>query len=234
MHALLRTGVLGLSLAAAAPALAVDVSLGVGAGISVDFNDTLSESGFGVGPALSIPVRIHFNEVAALRLTVRGDTGFGSDTFTWAQYVDGQEVRLQSTDHWAMLTLFSFTGGLDVYAPGDLPITPYLGAEVGGAWVATYHSFGGDSSVLLDPEQNKLDSGGNIDPWASNLVLLTDVHFGLQRSVGDALALWFETGYALSFQKAATLKKSTPGLDARREAFAYNALRVGIGISFKL
>ena len=64
------------------------------------------------------------------------------------------------------------TAGFDVVVPGDLPVSPYVGA-VCGAWIANYHSLGGDTQVLLDPSQNDLDDPGNVDPYTTQVTWLT-------------------------------------------------------------
>ena len=217
-----------------APAFAADLDVGVGAAISMDLPDKVSAdyAKFGPGPSLQIPFRIGFTDHARLRSTLRADIGVGSDRVTWGLEVDGTEVRVGSDDHWAMFAAAGLTIGPEFSLPVDGPVVPYIGAEAGGAWVGTYHSFGGDTAVLLDPDQNDLESTGNVDPFTTQLAFLTDAHLGI--AGGGDTGWWAELGYSAAFLGAADLQKSQADLGARREAYGWNAARLGAGVRFSL
>lgn len=223
------------ALLGAAPARATELDVGVGAALSMDLPDRVSSdyARFGPGPSLQIPIRVGFSEHAYLRSTLRADLGIGSDRVTWALDVDGEQIRVGSDEHWAMFTAAGLTLGPEIALPLDAPVVPVIGAEAGGAWVGTYHSFGGDTAVLLDPAQNDLQSSGNIDPFTSQLAFLTDVHAGVA-STGEGVGFWGELGYSMAFLGASPLKKSPKELDARREAYGWNAARLGVGVRFSL
>ena len=217
------------------PALAADLDVGVGVALAMDLPDASSAeyANFGPGPSLQIPVRIGLSEHARIRSTLRADLGIGSDRVTWALDVDGEQIRLRSDDHWAMFAAAGLTVGPEISLPVDGPVSPYLGAEAGGAWVGTYHSFGGETAVLLDPQENDLNDPGNVDPFTTQLAFLTDAHAGI--SVGDeGVGFWAELGYSMAFLPAAELQKSPTNLDARREAYGWNPFRIGAGVKFAL
>ena len=215
-------------------AQAGDLSIGFGAAVAADMGDKVSagDTKFGPGPSLQVPIRYAVADKAWIRATVRADAGWGTDRVTWGETIDGQDVRFYSTGHWAMLLGTALTVGGDAGLPGDLPL--YVGAEAGPAWVTTYHSLGGETQLLLDPEQNDLDSTGNIDPFTAQATLLTDLHGGALLPMGDAMKLWVETGYSLAFVGPRALNKTPEALDARREAYGWNAVRLGVGVSLAL
>jgi hypothetical protein len=230
---------LPLTLALATPAFGGDVSVGVLLGTSIDLPDRTSgdHTRFGPGGALSVPVRVELAPYAHFRATLRADAGAGRDRVSWAAVAGDRDVRLASSDHWAMLTAASLTVGAEARVPDeDLPVVPLGGFGVGGAWVATWHSFGvSDSGVdttpLLDPSENDLSDPGNIDPYATNLALLVDVYLGAAVPVTDSLDGVLEIGYSVAFLPGEELQKATPGLDAQRDAFGWNALRLQAGVS---
>ncbi|NCG18521.1 MAG: hypothetical protein GWP91_05865 [Rhodobacterales bacterium] len=213
---------------------AADIELGLGAGVGIDLPDAVSKehTSFGPGPGLVVPLKIGLTDYASLRITGRADVAFGTDRVSWAVQVDGAPARLYSDGHWAMLAGAALTAGPEIVFPVEGAIRPYLGVEAGPTWVATYHSFSGTTQLLLDPSENDLTDPNNIDPFTAQLGLLTDAHVGI--STGDAVGLWSEVGYSVAWVQAASLNKSAAGLDARREAFGWNALRLGLGVRFSL
>ena len=136
-----------------------------------------------------------------------------------------------------MLTAASLTVGAEARVPDeDLPVVPLAGFGVGGAWVGTWHSFGvaesgADTTLLLDPAENDLSDPNNIDPYATNLALLVDVYGGAAIPLTDSLDGVVEIGYSVAFLPGEELQKATPGLDAQRDAFGWNALRLQAGVS---
>lgn len=226
---------LTVSCALSAAALAAEVDLGVGAALALDMPDRTSKdyARFGPGPSLQIPVRVGLSDYARLRSTLRADFGFGSDRVTWGLEVDGVPLRMASDDHWAMLAAAGLTVGPEVVLPLSGSVRPYLGAEAGGAWVGTYHAFGPEAEILLDPEQNELDNPKNVDPYTTQLAFLTDLHLGA--TVGtEGVGGWFELGYSAAFLGARPLNKAPESLDAQREAYGWNPIRLAAGVRIPL
>lgn len=212
-----------------------DFQLGVGLAVSSDLGDKVSGSyaEFGPGPSLQVPLRYHVAPRAWLRGTLRADFGFGSDRVSWVQDVGGEPVTLYDDDHWAMFAMGGATLGADFELPVDA-IDLWIGAEGGIAWVGTYHSLGGPTQVLLDPAHNDLESSSNVDPWTSQATLLTDVHAGGGHALSERVDLWAEIGYSLAFLNRRPLKKTPADLDATRDPWGLNALRIGAGIVIEL
>jgi hypothetical protein len=236
MSGRLAIGLAAGAMLSALPADAAEVTVGAGLAVAADLSDRVSaeHTDFGPGPSLQVPVRVALSEHVSFRATGRADLGFGSDRVSWGQVVNGTPVRFYDDDHWAMLAALALTGGVEVELPGALPVTPYLGAELGAAWVGTYHSLGGETQLLLDPAENDLQNPSNIDPYTNQSAVLTDLHAGLSRGFSSRLGGWVEGGYSVAFLSARTLQKAPTDLEARREAYGWNALRLGVGMCVAL
>ena len=231
----MRQWVLGLVLLGAVQSShAADMSFGVQLGGAIDLPDQTSgdHTQFGFGPALALTYRLHFADYARARFGVQSHLATGSDRVTWQVEVDGESVRLSDDEHFAMVVGVGVTAGFDVMVPKDMAVTPYFGGDVGVSWFGTYHSLGDDTQVLLDPEQNELDNPNNVDPYTSQLAWVTEVHVGLEKGFGDRVLLHFETGYQMAFLDTQPLKKVAEGYDAQREAYGWNAVRLGLGVGF--
>jgi hypothetical protein len=213
-----------------------DMGVGVGVAMAADLPDKVSKeyAKFGPGPSLQIPFRYQVAPLARFRASARFDLGVGSNRVHWEQEVNGEDVTLYSDDHWAMFVAGGLSVGADFLLPVDSPLIPYLGAEGGVAWVGNYHSFSGSTQVLLDPEQNDLDDSSNIDPWTGQLTLLTEVHLGGDFALSEGLDLWVETGYSVAFLNARELRKTPEELNATRDPWGWNTLRIGAGVVFAL
>ncbi len=188
---------------------------------------------FGIAPALYVPVVAGLTPAAGLRFTVRLEGGPGTDQVSWAESVDGTAARIVSASEFALVLTAIATVGPDIQIPVSGSVAPYFGAEVGGGVAAVYHSLGGPTAFLIDPQQNDLDDPGNIDPYTLSPVLASDLHFGT-RSTGDGLGWWAEVGYGSAWLGSAPLRKSLPIADARRQAIGWNPVRVGVGVAFAL
>jgi hypothetical protein len=210
---------------------AADMSMGVQLGGVADLADAVSKehTQFGVGPSFGLMYRIKLANYARLRAGVHSHLATGNDRVTWEVEVEGENVRLYDQDHFSMAVGVAFTAGFDVMIPKDLPITPYFGVDVGGMWMGTYHSFSGDTQVLLDPSQNDLDDPKNVDPYTSQLAWLTEFHLGLEKTFGERVFMNFEVGYQMAYMSEQPLKKAPEVYDARREAYGWNAVRFALG-----
>ena len=225
---------LGATLATAPPASGAESSIGVGLALSSDLPDPVSGdyARFGPGPSLQIPVRVGLAPAANVRATVRADLGTGSDRVTWEQSAGGETHRFYDDDHFAALVAAGATVGPELVFPTSGAVKPTLGAEVGVAWVGTYHALSGPTAILVDPSQNDVNSEGNIDPYSSQAVFLTDVHGGILTE--GTVGFFAELGYSMAYLGASELKKTPPALKAQREAYGWNAARVGVGVLFAL
>jgi hypothetical protein len=231
-----RPFLLSALLFAAPQVSAMDMSLGVNVGGLIDLPDKVSKdhTKFGFGPSFGLSYSVRVASVARLKASLQTALQTGNDRVSWEYQVDGETVRVFDDDHFSMLVGVGLLAGVDVMVPGDLPITPYLGGQVGGVWVGTYHSFGGATQPLLDPTQNDLEDSGNVDPYTEQLALMTELHLGVEKRFGETISLSFETGYSMAFLPTKALKKTDESLNAQREAFGWNAIRLGLGLSFHL
>ncbi|MFZ5482531.1 MAG: hypothetical protein ACOZNI_37560 [Myxococcota bacterium] len=206
--------------------------VGVAAALTRDLPDaSLASEGarFGFGGGIVVPVRYELAPGASLRATLEATGAQGTDRVEWTARSSGERVLYYSDAHWAMYGATTLALGPELSLRGR--VAPYLGASAGGALVATWHSFWGDSAVLLDPDQNDLDDPGNVDPWTLQGVPAAGAHVGVRIGAEDRVALEVEAGYTMAFLPAAPLRKSTPALDASRSAYALDVMRLGLGIS---
>ena len=220
--------------------LAVDVhataiDLGAGVELAGDLADAKVKQGaskMNVGPTLRVPVRVSLHPVVSIRtdgfLSVQG----GQDRIEWAQY--NGVVEYQSDDHWTMLSQLGLNVGPEISPWSEKPISPYAGTNIGIAWARHWHSFKGPSAVLLDPDLNDVDSGSNIDPYTDQTVPSVGLHTGVRFKDVLPFAFELELGYKVAFMREAELKKARPTLQAKRTAYGYNPVRVGINAVFPL
>ncbi|MBT3223999.1 MAG: hypothetical protein HN348_33440 [Proteobacteria bacterium] len=232
-----RASVLAMALAAPITAWSGNFSLGVLGAVSGDLPDPVSKeyANFGPGPSLQIPLRYSLSEMISIRQTTRLDLALGHDRVSWLEQVDGEEYRFYDDEHRAFLVAAAFTIGPEVFIPVKGVFSPYLGIEGGVAWVGTYHALGGEyenTQILLDPDSNELGNPRNIDPYTTQGAFLTDFHLGGRVQLNEKLALFVEAGYSMAFLVARSLKKAPAELDARREAYGWNAMRGGFGVSY--
>ncbi len=215
------------------------VSVGAGVALSADLADSaaLDPTGegytsFGVGPSLQIPIRLELTPMARLRLTARADYASGSDRVTWTE---GGTHFYDIDGHEAFLAAGALTLGPELVVPGDLPVTPYLSAGAGMAWVGTYHSFTDPALVdIIQPDASDLSGSGSLDPYTAQPCFIADLGLGVERDLSEGLALWVEVGYSVAFVDKRPLVKTIPQYQAMRSAYGWNALRGGIGVAFRL
>lgn len=239
--------VLILSAIAPASAFAGGLSVGVGVDASLDLPDpkgTMSYSKGFAGGGLMIPVRYDLSDFASFRATVRTAFAPGHDRVSWGTPIpstsadEPDEVRRASTEHWAMLAAGGLTIGLEA-ATKETGLSPYFGVETGPVLVNTYHSFDSLSEteqhpLLRDFTTEELQSTGTIEPFTSQLALLTDLHAGVRSRGESGLGFWAEAGYATAFLKAKALTRTLPEYNARRDPYGWNALRLGFGVQFAM
>ena len=211
------------------------VELGVGIDLAKDLGDPGMEQGasrMGLGPTIRAPLRWAPHP----KVAVRADTFFsmmgGQDRVEWYQY--NGTVGYHSEDHWTLLTQLGTSIGPEISPWSDADVSPYAGANIGFSWVRHWHSFDGASAVLLDPAENNVDQGGNIDPYTDQLAPMTGFQLGVRFMEVLPFAFEAELGYNVAFLRAAPLKKARPALNATRTAYGFNPLRIGFNAVFPL
>ena len=216
-------------------AQASSFELGGGFDVSSDLRDPGMDQGatkMGVGPTIRVP----FRWAPHPKVSVRSDAFFsmmgGQDRVEWSQY--NGEVGYFSEEHWTLLTQLGVTLGPEIAPWSTADVSPYLGANVGVAWVRHWHSFDGATSVLLDPKENNVDRGSNIDPFTDQLAPMTGIQAGLRFTDVLPFAFEAELGYNVAFLRAAPLKKARPALNAVRTAYGFNPVRIGFNAVFPL
>jgi hypothetical protein len=220
-------------MAAALAAEPGEVRAGVDLGAILDLPDRASgeHTRFGPGPSIAVPVRIALSERARLRFQLRGEMASGRDRLLWTERVAGEDLLLYDDDHLAIPVVVAGTVGAEIAVPlGTGGVELALGAETGGAWVSTFHSLGGPTQPLLDPEQNELDDPGNIDPYTRQLAWVSGLDATVAVPFGEGLHLTLRTGYSGAFLNARPLRKTPAALDAHRAAYGWNPLRIAVGL----
>jgi hypothetical protein len=86
----------------------------------------------------------------------------------------------------------------------------------------------------LDPNENDLNSGSNIDPYTDQLSPMAGFHTGVRFTDILPFAFEAELGYNVAFLRAAPLKKARPALNATRTAYGFNPIRIGVNAVFPL
>jgi len=215
------------------PAAASDFEWGVGLDLAIDLGDAGLEQGnanMGAGPVFRAPIRWTPRPAIALRADPFMSFHSGQDRVEWTQF-DGH-VEYASEDHWTLLTQFGVTLGPEVSPWSEAKVSPYAGTNLGVSWARHWHSFKGASAVLLDPKENDVGSGSNIDPYTDQMIPMVGFHTGIR--IHDILpfAIEAELGYNVAFMRRAPLQKARPALDATRAAYGFNPLRIGINAVF--
>lgn len=224
---------LGLSLLWGSPAFSADLEVGAGVDVSTDLDDAGMDQGnarMGFGVGFRAPVRWSPHPTVAVRADPFVSIHGGQDRVEWSQY--NGSVGYASDDHWTLLTQLGFRAGPEVSFMPGASMSPYAGSSIGLAWARHWHSFQGDSAVLLDPDSNDLNSGSNIDPTTDQLVPSVGAHVGLR--IHDVLpfAIEAELGYNVAFMREASLSGARPALDAVRAAYGFNPVHLGINAVF--
>lgn len=219
----------------AVDAHAKDFSIGAGIDLSSDLGDPSMRQGaskMNLGPTIRAPGRLALHPVVALRSDVFISFQGGQDRIEWSQY--NGVVDYQSDDHWTMLSQMGLSVGPEISPWSSEAVSPYAGTNVGVAWARHWHSFKGPSAVLLDTEANDVESGSNIDPYTDQMAPSVGLHTGVRFKEVLPFAFEVELGYKVAFMREAELKKARPALQAKRTAYGYNPIRVGINAVFPL
>jgi hypothetical protein len=150
----------------------------------------------------------------------------GQSRVEWTQY--NGEVGYYSDEHWTLLTQLGASVGPEITPWPDLPVRPYIGANIGASWVRHWHSFDGAAAILLEPSENDLTRGSNVDPYTDQIAPSTGFHVGVRLLDVLPFAIEAELGYNVAFLRAAPLKKARPALNAARTAYGFNPVRFGL------
>jgi hypothetical protein len=222
-------------LVSSANVMADSFEVGLGIDIAADLGDAGLDQGnaqMGLGPTIRSPMRWSPHPKVAVRSDLFFSMLGGQDRVEWSQY--NGAVSYHSEDHWTLMTQLGAEIGPEISPWEDENISPYAGAHVGMAWVRHWHSFDGGSAVLLDPKENDLNSGSNIDPFSDQWSPMAGIQAGVR--FADVLPFAFEAelGYNVAFLRAAPLKKARPTLNAVRTAYGFNPIRIGVNAVFPL
>lgn len=210
------------------PGLARADSVGVGIGVAQDLPDGLETpvpTRFGPGVALVVPGRLDLTPAAALRATFRADGAFGRDHVSW---IAGGGPTVGEETKARVVGAHLVVGPL-VRWPTEGAVVPYLTGGLGLALVHTFHNVE-RPELFAEKDPAVLARGSYLDPFTRQLALATDVAVGLD--LGERL--WTEVGYGAAFLDTATLRRSDPTLDVKRQAYGWNALRLAVGLTFPL
>lgn len=214
----------------AASAWAVDLELGVAAGVLADLPNAApignDRSSWFPGGELRTTFEANFG-AAGLRATWVSAAGPGADT---VYYYD--ERWKVSDDHWAFLASSGLLVGPAVRFPATSPVQAVFSASAGVMALGTFHDFGGETQILLDPEQNDLDNPDNIDPYTLQALPVFDLAGGFR--TGKRVALTVELGYTAAHVPAKVLEGSPSEAGAKRTALALNAVRLAVGVTVPL
>lgn len=233
-----RTAAVAMLVGAPSAAVAGDVaSLGLSVGLVGDLRDRASQGETRLSPGVSVAVPLRLSVLDALR--VRADlhfsTAWGDDQLTWTRTVGDSSVRLQDAgSQTAYVGVLGLSVGIEAHVPVKGAVRPYGYATVGVAGVGVYHALRGETAELLDPAQNEIGNPRNLDPYTLQAALEAGAGLGVSARVSRKVEVWFETGYSGAFVGPATLRKTAPSAEARREAFAWNPLRASVGVVFPL
>lgn len=217
------------------PGARAGVTLGLGADFVTDPSDLVdpvSDTRLGTGGGLRVPLRVGIGESAWLEVAVRSSLSAGQDRVEWTQY-EGT-VRYYSDTHWTLVNSTALMVGPVVDLTHKPAVQPFLGARAGAGMVTFWHSFHGDTAILLDPDQGDVTSSSHIDPYTRQFAPFADLSAGLRMGRVAPFAIELEAGYTVSFLAEAPLKKARPELAAVRTAAGLNALRIGVSTTFPL
>jgi hypothetical protein len=153
----------------------------------------------------------------------------GRDVISWEV---SRDPRLQSSRRHeaqrAFYTSLAATAGPEVRLPVEGSVVPFFAAGLGLGLAGTFHS-DLQRPDLFDPGVYTADDLKNprvLSPYALQPALAGDLVLGLSSG-----PMWFELGYQLQYLGSARLRGSPASLDARREPFGWNTLRLSVGVS---
>jgi hypothetical protein len=195
----------------------------IGGAVGAAYDMAEGEVAGGPGFCLRGDGWVHLRGPAWLRLSLDGASIFGHDRIVWN---DGGAVY--DDDHWTLLTVLRAMAGPELELMPDRAVAPYFGVGAGFGPAIANHDLGGATQPLMDPTKNDLESAWNIDPYTLQVVPAAEVDAGVR--IGKRLAFRAEVGYSISYLPAATLRKSSKDLEARRTALALDMARLGVGV----
>jgi len=212
---------------------AADFEFGAGFDISTDLPDRGLDQGearMGTGVTLRAPIRWTPHPAVAVRAEPFAGVHGGQDRVEWSQY--GGSVSFASEDHWTLLSQLGFRVGPEFSPFSGMLFQPYIGSSLGLSWARHWHSFQGASAVLLDPDTNDVNSGGNIDPYSDQVAPSVGAHVGVRFQELLPFAIEAELGYNVAFMSEASLSGARPALNAVRTAYGFNPVRIGVNAVF--
>ena len=101
---------------ASGSASAAEVDVGAGLGVGMDLVDPASgtHTQFGPGPVIAVPVRVPLSPRVHARANAVLELGVGTDRYTWSVGVAGEDVRLATDGHFALVGVGGVSVGTDV------------------------------------------------------------------------------------------------------------------------
>lgn len=204
--------------------------------------DPLTDTTYGVGVGLAIPVMMDLYHGLGLRVLVAGsysaDPPF-DDVVTHIQYTTPADPATATPEEVVTKQLGGYfaSGTLGVGLNYSRPImegtlVPYVGAGPAFMLVAVFPDLTVNESMLLVNEYNDITDPDNVDPYSVSTVVGFHGYLGAEIRMTRALHLNVEVAYNQASIPETHLDKSTDGYDARRLAFAYGALNFGTGLSW--
>ena len=211
-------------------------TVGVELGGHTDLSDATTASTSMAGGSFALPVGFAVGERSRVFLAPHVDFGGGKDQVSWTsgQAINGEPFRYTSDTHKANL----FAVGLMARTEMDLSTSgstrPWLGAGIGAVSVSHHHSFGGEESFDTIPLLPGEDGTGDENPRTQQWALLSELRGGVRTEISDELALGAHIGYSTAFLGASNLLDTADELDARRDAYGWNAFRFGLAVHIAL
>ncbi|MEQ1565016.1 MAG: hypothetical protein ABMA64_05215 [Myxococcota bacterium] len=205
-------------------------TLGLGGALVLDRPDTSDQelvTRLGPGFEALVPYRYPLGPIASLRVTGAASFAAGDGLVTALRPGIGTP-----TDVIPMRTLMvAGTVGPEIRLMQQGGVIPYLTGGVGLAGVVAWFAHA-DHPEWFDPtkyDQDDLDD--RTKPGLHTRTIVPTSNLAVGAHLGEG---WVELGYELSFLDRTRLRRSSDALEPTREAFGWNAIRIGAGYTFEL